>query len=362
MAKRKILFLVAHRPGRSPGQRFRFEQYLDYLQANGYDYKISYLISEKEDSAFYAPGKFLANARIVCKSFWQRWRDLKKVPGFDLVFIYREAHMLGFTWFEKRLRKMGARLILDFDDSIWLNDTSDGNRQLAWLKRPSKTAEILALCDMALVGNEFLASYARKFNRMVNVVPTTIDTSRYLPGKKLESSSVCIGWTGSSTTLKHLREALPVFMEIRRKYGTKVSFRVISNKPLEVELPGLKNVIWRKETEVSDLYPLDIGIMPLPDDEWARGKCGFKGLQYMALEIPTIMSPVGVNTEIITDGENGFLAKDHQQWIDKLSLLIESPELRQKLGKAGRQTVMERYSFESQKDRYLQLFNSLCER
>lgn len=360
MAEKKILFLVAHRPGRSPGQRFRFEQYLDHLKANGFDYRISFLISEKEDAAFYAPGKFLAKALIVVKSLRQRLLDLKAARNYDLVFIYREAHMLGFTWFEKRLKKRGARMILDFDDSIWLNDTSDGNRPLAWLKRPSKTAEILGLCDLALVGNAFLASYARRFNQNVKIVPTTIDTSYYLPGKKPGGPSVCIGWTGSSTTLKHLREALPVLRELRRKYGEKVTFRVISNKPFEADLPGLENVSWKKETEVSDLYPLDIGIMPLPDDEWARGKCGFKGLQYMALEIPTVMSPVGVNTEIITDGQNGFLAGHQQEWIEKLSLLIESPELRQRLGKAGRKTVIERYSFESQKDRYLQFFNNLC--
>jgi glycosyltransferase involved in cell wall biosynthesis len=361
MAEKKILFLVAHRPGRSPGQRFRFEQYLEYLKVNGFQYDISYLISEADDAAFYAPGRYLAKSRIVLKSIRQRFRDLKMAKNYDLVFIYREAHMLWFTWFERRLHRMGAKMIIDFDDSIWLNDTSDGNRQLAWLKRPSKTAEIVRLSSMALVGNAYLASYTSRFNRNVHVVPTTIDTSYYVPQSKLPANAVCIGWTGSSTTLKHLQEALPVLRALRQKYGERLKFRVISNQPLTADLPGLENVKWSRETEVSDLYPIDIGIMPLPDDEWARGKCGFKGLQYMSLEIPAVMSPVGVNTEIITDGKNGFLAGDHQEWIEKLSALIESPALREKLGKAGRQTVVERYSFESQKERYLQLFNSLCE-
>ncbi|MBW6498430.1 MAG: glycosyltransferase family 4 protein [Bacteroidales bacterium] len=361
MARKKILFLVAHRPGRSPGQRFRFEQYLDYLKTNGFQYDISYLISEADDAAFYAPGRLLAKTRIVLKSIRQRFRDLKMAKNYDLVFIYREAHMLWFSWFENRLQRLGARIILDFDDSIWLNDTSDGNRQLAWLKRPSKTADILRLSSMALVGNEYLASYARRYNTNVHVVPTTIDTDYYIPGSQQTKNTVCIGWTGSSTTLKHLQHALPVLKAIREKYGEKVSFRVISNKPLETVLPGLENVKWSRETEVSDLYPIDIGIMPLPDDEWSRGKCGFKGLQYMSLEIPAVMSPVGVNTEIITDGVNGFLAGTEEEWVKKLSALIESPALREKLGKAGRQTVMERYSFESQKERYLQLFNRVCE-
>ena len=215
MAEKKILFLVAHRPGRSPGQRFRFEQYLAHLKEYGFGYHISYLISEVDDASFYAPGKFLAKARIVLKSVRQRFRDLKTAGDYDLVFIYREAHMLGSTWFERRLKQKGAKIVLDFDDSIWLNDTSDGNRQLAWLKRPSKTAELLRLSAMALVGNAFLAAYARRFNQNVHIIPTTIDTSYYLPREKMAGNSVCIGWTGSSTTRKHLRETRPVLKELR---------------------------------------------------------------------------------------------------------------------------------------------------
>lgn len=361
MVQKKVLFLVAHRPGRSPGQRFRFEQYLGHLKSNGFQCHISFLINQDDDPLFYAPGKFLAKTRILFNSIKQRLNDIKNARNYDLIFIYREAHMLWFTFFERRLYQMGAKMILDFDDSIWLNDTSDGNRHLAWLKRPSKTARLLRLSRMALVGNKYLASYARRFNNNVHVVPTTIDTAYYIPGSKTASEQVCIGWTGSSTTMKHLQEALPVLRAIREKFGNKVIFRVISNKPLTADLPGLENISWHRDTEVSDLLPIDIGIMPLPDNEWARGKCGFKGLQYMALEIPTIMSPVGVNTEIIEDGVNGFLAGTNEEWVEKLTFLIESPVLRERIGKAGRQTVVERYSFESQKDRYLQLFNSLCE-
>ncbi|HLU85364.1 MAG TPA: glycosyltransferase family 4 protein, partial [Vicingaceae bacterium] len=120
----------------------------------------------------------------------------------------------------------------------------------------------------------------------------------------------------------------------------------------------IKFVKWNQKTEIEDLSQIDIGIMPLPDDEWAKGKCGFKGLQYMALEIPTIMSPVGVNAEIIKDGENGFLANTDEEWITKIEWLIESEELRKKLGKAGRQTIIERYSIEANKDKYLALLST----
>ena len=356
---KKILFLVAHRPERSPGQRFRFEQYLDYLNKNGFYSQLSFLIDKADDEPFYAPGKFIAKFRILLKSIRKRLLDLKLAKEFDVIFLYREAIMLGTTYFENRLRKMGKPIIVDFDDSIWLKDVSDGNRNLAFLKRPSKTTRIIKLSNTIFVGNAYLAQYALKYNPNVKIVPTTIDTNYYLPSEKTEHNPVCIGWTGSSTTLKHLSMAVPVLKRIRDKYGNQVCFRVISDEPLSADIEGLENVRWKKETEVEDLNRVDIGIMPLPDNQWTRGKCGFKGLQYMALEIPAVMSPVGVNNEIIEHGKNGFLADDDNDWFEKLCKLVDSFELRRKLGEEGRRTVIEKYSFDSQKDVYLGYFKDL---
>jgi len=359
VVNKKILFLVAHRLGRSPGQRFRFEQYLDYLHKNGFQSHISYLIDESDDDAFYSSGRFFAKFRILLKSIRKRWHDLKLAKNFDIVFLYRDAIMLGTTFFEKRLKKLGIPIVIDFDDSIWLNDVSDGNRSLAFLKRPSKTPGIIKLCDTVFVGNKYLADFAAKYNTNVKIVPTTIDTEYYVPFEKTDHNPVCIGWTGSSTTLKHLSMAVPVLKKIRKKYGDKVYFKVISNEPLLADIEGLENVKWKKETEISDLNKIDIGIMPLPDNQWTRGKCGFKGLQYMALEIPAVMSPVGVNNEIIDHGKNGFLATDDNDWYEKLCTFIDSFELRRRLGKEGRKTVIEKYSFNSQKDIYLNYFREL---
>ncbi|MFW5663592.1 MAG: glycosyltransferase family 4 protein [bacterium] len=359
-ARKKILFLVAHRPGRSPGQRFRFEQYLNYLEENGFDCHISYLINEKDDAIFYAPWKLLSKTIFLIKSLIHRKRDLATVSSYDMVFLYREAHMLGTTWFERRIKKAGVKMVVDFDDSIWLKDVSNGNRHLAFLKKPGKTAEIVGLCDAIIVGNQYLADYARQYNSNVFVIPTTIDTDYYVPKEVDENSDrVCIGWTGSSTTLKHFSLAVPVLRKLREKYGERLTFRLISDELFEGELPGLENVRWNKDSEVKDLVAIDIGIMPLPDDAWSRGKCGFKGLQYMALGKPAVMSPVGVNTEIIEHGRNGFLAQTHEEWEKTLSQLIDNPSLRKKIGEQGRKTVVERFSFHSQKDRYVKIYHDV---
>jgi glycosyltransferase involved in cell wall biosynthesis len=357
---KKILFLVAHRPGRSPGQRFRFEQYLSYFIENGFSYEFSYLINENDDKYFYKKGHYFKKFSILLKSLFIRYKDAKRAKNFDIVLIYRDAVMFGSVFFEKKIKKTGVKMILDFDDAIWLMDISDGNKNLRWLKRPEKTAEIAALCNLIIVGNQYLADYALKYNKNVAIIPTTLETNSFRRNTPYsQREKICIGWTGSLTTLKHLEVAVPFLNKIKEKYGDLLRFKVIADVPFrncEVDFEFCK---WNNENEIHDLCDIDIGIMPLPDDEWAKGKCGFKGIQYMAMEIPAVMSPVGVNTDIIDDGVNGFIASDENVWIEKLSLLIDSFELRKKLGKAGRKTIEERFSFDSQKNKYLELLNTL---
>lgn len=357
---KKILFLAAHRPGRSPGQRFRFEQYLAYLQEQGFHCEVSFLLNAADDAVFYKKGNYFRKLLIFLKTIRIRLRDLKRAGNYDIIFLYREAVMFGSVWFEKRLAKKGPRLVLDYDDAIWLKDVSEGNRRLAWLKRPSKTADIIKLCSLVITGNEYLANYARQFSSHVTVVPTTLETAHFkrtAPSKP--EPPLCIGWTGSITTLRHLELALPVMHKLYALYGDAITFRVIADRYWEC--PGLpvQFIRWNRETELQDLSDIHIGIMPLPDDDWARGKCGFKGLQYMALGIPAVMSPVGVNSEIIKDGENGFLAATEDDWMEKLSLLITNPVLREQLGHAGRRTVEERFSNNAWKEKYAALLNQL---
>lgn len=360
---KKILFLVAHRPGRSPGQRFRFEQYLGFLQENGFSCHVSFLLNEKDDKIFYARGKYLAKLILLLKSIRMRLSDLKQARKYDLVFLYREAHMLGFPYFEKQLKRMDIPMVVDFDDSIWLKDISDGNKNVSFLKKPSKTPHIIQMMKACIVGNQYLHDYAKQYCEKVFIIPTTIDTSVFKPSgiEKLNEHTVCIGWTGSSTTIKHFSLAVPVLRKLKEKYGKKVCFRLISDTRYNGLLEDLEFVRWRKETEVEDLDKIDIGIMPLPDDPWSRGKCGFKGLQYMSLGKPAVMSPVGVNTEIIDHGENGFLANSQQEWEQILSNLIENEQLRRDIGRKGQETVQTFYSFNAMKQRYLEIFRQLTE-
>lgn len=356
----KVLFIATHRPDRSPSQRFRFEQYLDFLEENGWQYDFSYLISAKADKVFYKKGHFIQKIFIIINGFFKRLKDVNRASEYDIVFIQREAFITGTTYFEKKFAKTRAKLVFDFDDAIWLSNVSEANKKWNWLKNPSKTRKIITIADMVFAGNEYLANYAKETNNNVKIIPTTVDANRHVKkNTKNGDERICIGWTGSITTIQHFEYAIPFLTKIKRKYKDQIEIKVIGDSSytnLELDIHG---IAWSKDTEINELSSFDIGIMPLPNDEWSNGKCGLKGLQYMAIAIPTIMSPVGVNTEIISDGENGFLANSDDEWIIKIEALIESKELRSKLGEKGRDTIIKKYSVEANKMKYLTYFNEL---
>jgi glycosyltransferase involved in cell wall biosynthesis len=357
--RKKVLIICLHRRNRSPGQRFRYEQYTQFLQENGYDFDTSVLLNENDDKAFYAKGNYFKKIIIYCKTLLIRAKDWFRMNRYDIIFIFRDALMTGSTFFERRFASSKAKVIFDFDDAIWLQNVSDANKKLAFMKNASKTGRIISISDLIFAGNQYLSDYAAQFNKNISIIPTTIDTDIYIPEKITAKDNVCIGWSGSFSTIQHFTTAIPALKRIKDKFGTKVSFKIIGDKNYYCTELETQGDAWVAATEIEDLSQIDIGIMPLPDDDWAKGKCGLKGLQYMALEIPTLMSPVGVNTEIIQNGINGYLPHTEEDWVTALSELVENKDLREKIGKAGRQTVIDKYSVEAWKQKYLNNFNSL---
>lgn len=356
----KILFIASHRINRSPSQRYRFEQYFDFLNKNGFECHLSPIISEKDDVIFYSQGKLFRKGMILLKSIFKRIGDWNQFSKYDIVFVQREALMIGSTFFEKKIAKSKAKFVFDFDDSIWLMDTSEGNKKFEWLKNPLKTAKNIALADRIFAGNAYLANYAKHYNTNVALVPTTIDTDFHKPlNISKTNNKVTIGWSGSITTIKHFEYALPYLTKLKNKYQDKIEFAVMGDPSYVNKELGIKGIPWNAESEVRVLNSFDIGIMPLPDDEWAKGKCGLKGLSYMACGVTTIMSPVGVNNDIIEHGVNGYLASTEEEWINYLSLLIEDTELRKRIGRNARNTVEEKYSVNANKELYLNELNSL---
>ncbi|MBL7942854.1 MAG: glycosyltransferase family 4 protein [Flavobacteriales bacterium] len=354
--KRHLLILCVYPPDRVPGQRFRFEQYLDRLTAAGYSITFANLFNEQDYNIFMSHGKFLAKAWITFRALLRRIRLCASVRNYDVALIYREAFIVGPPWIEKYIARR-VPCVYDFDDAIWLKDMSDHNRTFSFLKNTAKIGVIMSKCRVVVAGNPYLAEFAGKHNPEVRIIPSTIDSDKYQCTSRQSDGRVCIGWSGSGSTIRFFKQMLPVLERIKARFGDRVYFKVIADRAYKFE--GIDNVAcaWSSATEVEDLCELDIGIMPLTDDPWSKGKCGMKGLQYMALGIATVMSPVGVNTEIIREGVNGLLADSDEEWFEKLSRLIEDDALRKSLGEAGRKTVAESYSTNANAARWIDVFN-----
>ena len=354
-----VLILCDHRPKRSPSQRYRFEQYLPFLEEHGFKFTFSYLLNEKDDVLFYSKGNFLSKVFILIKSLFIRLIDSFQFKKYDIIFIQREASFLGTSYFEKRAYSSGAYVIFDFDDSIWLADTSPGNKKWEWIKKPEKFYENVSYAHCVIAGNAYLADKAKEVNKNTIIIPTTINSDWHTPKKEhRDKKLVTIGWSGSISTIKHFELLVPVLLKIQEKYRNQIKFKVIGNKFYSHPLLHVEAVEWKENTEVNELNSLDIGLMPLPDDEWANGKCGLKGLSYMACGVATVMSAVGVNKDIIKNGVNGFLATTNEEWEKILSDLVENTELRAEVGSKGRETVVRDYCVKAYRNKYLEVFKN----
>jgi glycosyltransferase involved in cell wall biosynthesis len=279
----------------------------------------------------------------------------------DVVLVHRSAALFGPPLLERLLALRGRPLVFDFDDAIFLPHETETNRRLAWLKFPRKTGTICRLSSHVMVGNAYLADYARRFNPRVTVVPSSIETERYHPRTAVRGDGkVVVGWMGSSTSQTYLEMFAGMLREVAALPGVEI--QVISNR--RPDLPGVP-VVWRPwsaKAEIDDIAGFDVGIMPMPDTEWARGKCALKALQYMAMGVATVASAVGANREVIEHGRNGLLASTDADWVASLRALAESAELRARLGRAGRETVETRYSMRSSAAAFAEVVRSVVER
>ncbi|OGL39920.1 MAG: hypothetical protein A3C43_06305 [Candidatus Schekmanbacteria bacterium RIFCSPHIGHO2_02_FULL_38_11] len=330
-----------------PSSRYRIYQYIPYLNKHGIHCEVRPLFTETYFRIIEIDNPII---RTILKTFYSAYRffirlshifDVKK---FNLVIIEHQIFPYLPAFPEYLVKRLNKNMVIEFDDAIYLT----------FLHR-KKMEKNLRNVTGAIVGNKYLAEFARKFNNEVKVIPTVIDTDRYKGKESYKAERITISWVGLSYNLSYLFSLKEVFNILSEKFN--ISLKIISSKNLIIEGVDIIFKKWSYEDEVKDLRSADIGIMPLPNNEWTKGKCGAKLLQYMACGLPTVSSPVGVNSEIIKDGENGFLAENNEEWIKKLTLLIEDKNLREKMGEKARKTVEEKYSLEKWAD---ELVNTYC--
>jgi glycosyltransferase involved in cell wall biosynthesis len=354
--KETIYILTPYPKGEAPSQRFRFEQYLDILEQEGFEIESYSFLSQKAWDKIYNPGKYFTKFLFVMQGLLKRWSLIIKLKKADYVFVHREMAPVGppvFEWISAKI--LGIKYIYDFDDAIWLTNYSKPNASFQFLKFRWKIKYCIKWAHKVVAGNEYLAENARKFNDNVQVIPTTIDFEKVHNQHSDQTiRPIVVGWTGTFSTLYYLEEVIPVLKGLETKY--EFEFHVICNTEPAFQLNSLKYIPWNKTTEISDLSRIQIGLMPLTDYEWSLGKCGFKALQYMALEIPTLLSPVGVNQSIVTHEETGLFCQTREDWKNNLAELLADEEMRIKMGKEGKLKVEKGYSKQAWKTSYSKLF------
>jgi len=356
----KILFLVPYPMQEAPSQRFRFEQYFEILLNQGHSFKAQSFLPSQHWKLFFKTGKPVQKVLTLIRGFAKRIYIVTVAPSFDFIFIHRETAPIGPPIFEWILAMiLRKKIIYDFDDAIWLTDRIQEPALLKTLKWRQKVKAICRWSYKVSCGNEYLRNFALQYNPNAIYNPTTIECDhKHNPAlfeQKKINEHLIIGWTGSHSTLKYLLTLEAVLQKLEEKFPF-ISFLVIADQPPPIQLQRLTCIQWNAQTEIADLLKIDIGIMPLPDDEWANGKCGFKALQYMALEIPCIASPVGVNTTIIQHGVNGFLCASEQEWLHTFDVVLSNEILRRQIGKQGRMTVKKNYSVDSNASTFLSMF------
>lgn len=350
----RVLAWVPQEFDTSPGQRFRLEQWEPYLRRAGIEITWSPYSDAHLSGIMPRPGHLAAKAGGVAWALAKRLREAWRARAFDLVYVFREGALFGPALAERLLAWSGVPCVFDFDDAVWVRYVSPGNSYLSYLRFPGKTRTLCRLARRVMAGNAYLRDYALRYNPSVTVVPTTIDTEKYRVVPRAERAVPVVGWTGSYSTEQYLALVKPVFERLRQRFDFRVV--VVGGGRFEADGVEVEHRPWRSATETADLADFDVGLMPLPDAEWERGKCGLKALQYMALGVPAIVSPVGVNASIVRDGENGLVAATGDDWERALGSLLSDPAARARLGAAGRRTVETEYSAEVHAPRVAALF------
>jgi glycosyltransferase involved in cell wall biosynthesis len=355
----KVLAWVPYPLGIAPAQRYRIEQWAPYLRDLGIEVTFQPFAAEALNRALYQRGRWAAKAGGMASGLFRRFSEALQAKAYDAVFLQREGSLIGPAWSERLLRARQPAIVYDFDDAIYLPYVSPTNRYLSYLKFPWKTRALCRMAAAVVAGNDHLAQYASRYNARVLVVPSPVSLREYPARPAAAPGRVpVVGWTGSHSSVPYLSVVRSALQELARRRR----FRLLIIGVEGFEIPGVDVECrpWSAASEVRDLWDMDVGIMPLPDEPWARGKCGMKAIQYMGIGIPAVVSPVGANREIVRDGETGFHAATEAEWTAKLDVLLTDAPLRERLGAAARESVRAAYSAASPAPRVAEILRQVA--
>lgn len=348
----RVLGLCAY-PVEAAATRFRLAQFVDPLAAAGIELDVSPFLTRAQFANLYVAGKTVQKLLDLLPSFFKRAALIGKVRKYDLLFVQREAMFVGPALFEWLYRRVGTPMILDLDDATYVPYVSPSYGRLgSYLKFFGKTDRLIRSSRVVTCGNRYIAEYVESLGSKATVVPTVVNTDEFTPAPTGNAIPV-IGWIGTHSTLPFLEWLFPVLEKLASKH--RFTLKIVGGGKAHASLKDIEvlNLPWDLNREVSDFQSLDIGLYPLTlsdsaNEQWLLGKSGFKAIQYMAVGVPFVMSPVGVARELGEPGVTHFNASSQDDWYTHLDKLLSDSELRQRVGEAGRRHSLENFTVEKQ--------------
>ena len=355
----EVLALIPNQYGHAPGQRSSIELWEGVLAPQGINIHYAPFETERLHEVLYRPGHYAVKIGEMVRAYVERIKLLGDLKRYDAVFVYREAALLGPAFLEKMVARRGLPIIYQLDDPLFVPYTSPSNGYLSYLKFFGKISEICRLAKVVMVNSTQIREYVSQYNQNIWQVPSVVDTRAYVFRPDLletRPDEVCIGWSGSPTTIGNIR----VVAGALRKLGESVRHRVHLIGGTEFDLPGVNYTAqkWSAETEVADLRKMQVGMVPLPVNEWNKRKFYMKTAQYMALGIPTVATPLGSNPEVVQHGITGFLADSESEWVEYLGRLIQDHELRLRMSHEAARVAKEKYSLAGNTEKIIDAFRA----
>jgi glycosyltransferase involved in cell wall biosynthesis len=359
----KILFITPN-PIESASERYRIYQFLPYLERAGFATKVCPFATHALHRAIQ--GERLGPKLLLTPfCYMRRMLQSAAFSQYDIVVVHRGIFPFPWPMLEKMLIRRHARVIFDFDDAIHIGHRDTATTKYPWmyqLKYGPAVNGMLSRCAHIIAGNRTLAEHALRFNSRISIIPTVVDLNQYAYRPRRKASEVVtIGWVGSRSTSPYLLEIEPALRRLSEAHSGKIQFRLYGDPRRKLNLPNFESLPFSLSSEIEDLRTIDIGIMPMPDNDWTRGKCAFKAIQYMALGIPTVTSPVGMTTELVQHNVNGFCSRTPEEWFESLNRLVTDTELRRRFAEEGRKTIVADYSLQTWEPRLAKLLEQVLE-
>ncbi len=361
----KILFLTKY-PAAGASSRYRVYQYLPYLRRYGVECDVSPFYSQKAYPLLYARGRLPQKIVAVLAGLLRRLRDARRIKKYDLVFCQREAVPFGPLWFEKKVKKAGVPLVFDYDDALFIFKPSSRTPLADKLKNPHRIPRIMAQCQTVFAGNDYLREQARPFCADSRTVWVAEDTQRWArrPPHR-DKTDIVVGWLGSPSTEKYLeiiRPALSALAAGLKQHGKTLHLLVVGGGAFQSNDFSVEHRQWSLDSEIESVHRFDIGVMPLPDEEWSEGKSGGKARTYMAAGVPAVVADVGFNRQLIQPGQTGFLCRQQDDWLDTLLPLALDAPLRERIAQQARLAVEEKHSLSALAPVFLQQLSDVVAR